>query len=209
MGDWPPSTDPLCPHCGVSFKPRRRNQRYCVPECQRKASKNTTRGSQKVTDSPEAARLAEMHRSRALLLVDHLYSMPPVHRPAFMETIITAARGHDWHLRRILTDRRSLAVFGGHSGTGRPTLALTLNDYCRRTRSGARIWQVVAKGWTGHATPIRPLALYRDPWTDAEPDLEGPPEVHVQREPKAFFAQLSLKRQLKGGSGDNRPSCLI
>lgn len=204
-----PSTGPICPLCGLSFTPRRRNQRYCVPACQKKASKNNTRGSQRAADNPEAKRLAEMHRRRAELLVDALYGKPPDQRPAFMEIILTAAREHDWHLRRILTDRRSLAVFRGHSGTGRPTLARALDDYCQRSRGGVRVWQVVAEGWVDQPNAIRPLALYRDPWTNVTMGLEGPSEVHVQRDTKAFLAQLKVARLVASGGGNNPPSCSI
>lgn len=203
----PSKADRTCPACGIVFTPKRSNQTYCEPPCQKRATRNVARGSQKAADNTEAARLAELHRRRAMLLVDALYSLPPAHRPAFMETILTAAREHDWHLRRILIDRRAVAVFTGHPGTGRPTLARALDDYCQRTRSGARIWAVVAKAWTDDPPPIRPLALYRDPWTDTEPDLEGPSEVHVRRDPKAFFAEVRVLRRLANKGRANPPSC--
>lgn len=203
----PSKADRICPACGIVFTPKRSNQTYCEPPCQKRATRNAARGSQKAADNPDAARLAELHRRRAMLLVDALYSLPPAQRPAFMETILTAAREHDWHLRRILTDRRAVTVFTGHPGTGRPTLARALDDYCQRTRNGARIWHVVAKAWTDDPTLIHPLALYRDPWTDAEPDLEGPSEVHVRRDPEAFLAGLRAMRRVADESHTNPPSC--
>lgn len=203
-GNRPLSTDPICPHCGLSFTPRRRNQRYCVPPCQKKASRNTARGSQKTADNPEARRRAEGENRRAMLLLDELFRKTPAQRPAFMETILAAACEHDWHLRRILTDYDAL-----HGFKGRPNIARTMDDYCTRTRSGARIWQVVAKGWSDDATTIRPLAIYRGLWANADPELEGPPEVHVQRDPKLFLDQLRAARGVLVGCHKNPPSCYI
>lgn len=153
-GDCPLSTDPLCPSCGKPFAPRQTNQRYCKPACQKKASRNTARGSQKATDNPEARRRAERENRRAMLLLDELFRKPRAQRPAFMETILTAAREYDWHLRRILTDFDALLRF-----KERPNIARTVDDYCKRTRGGARIWQVVAEEWQDTAVTIHPLAI--------------------------------------------------
>jgi hypothetical protein len=146
-----------CPRCRVAFTPKRRNQRYCTPACQKKATRNTARGSQKLADNPSVRYLAERHRGRAFLLNDSLYRKLPTERPAFMEAILRAARGGDWHLRRILTDSRAMLDFGGDYA-GRPNLVRTLDHYCQRTRGGARLWEVIA---APEDAVIRPLVLYR------------------------------------------------
>lgn len=211
-GDRAPSTTRECPGCGNPFQSSKRNRRYCVPGCQKKASRKSARGSQKIADSPTSRRLSEGHSRRAWLLVDELFNKPPAQRPAFLETIIAAARDGDWYLGRILTDRAALAQFKGHPGTGRPTLARAVDDYCQRTREGARIWQVLANDWQDDPAKIHPLALYRDPWTNTEPDLGGPSEVHIRRDPASFLAMiraLPRKPVREDPADENPPSCTI
>lgn len=180
-----------CPRCGEAFTRKRKDQQYCSRPCQKAATHNAARGSQKIEDNVDTRRLAELHRHRAFQLNDELYRKPPADRPAFVESLLQAARDHDWHLRRILTDSRSLFDFG-HDYAGRPNLVRTLDDYCRKTRQ-ARIWQVVEPDWK-EPTSIRPLALYRDPWTDPDDSPETSRDQYVRRDPLAFLSHLRALR---------------
>lgn len=143
MVDHAPSTDPECPRCGQTFQHKRKNQRYCSRPCQKATTQNTMRGSQKIADNSTAKRMSEVQRHRACLLNFELYSKRPADRPAFMEAILSAARIHDRHLHRILSDHRPYLEFETDDW-GRPNLTRTLDDYCKRTRNGARLWQVIA-----------------------------------------------------------------
>lgn len=195
-----------CPQCQAVFPPKRTDQRYCGRGCQRKATRNASRGTQKAVGSPAARRTLERRRGRAFLLNDALFRMKPSARPAFLEKIIGAARNHDADLRRILSDWTARRDFD-LDYAGRPNLVRTLDDYCQLTRDGARVWQVVAPDWQ-EAGPIRPLSLYRDPHTPPEDhgDLEALPEVHVQIDPAAFLEGL---RRLREAGAINPPSASI
>ena len=172
-----------CAGCEQTFMPARRNQKYCSRPCQ----KNATRGSQRVADSTAAKRLSEAQRQRAWLLNDELYRKAPRNRPAFLEAILEAARGGDWHLRRILTDSRSLADMSSDHA-GRPNLVRTVNDYCMRTRD-EHLWKVIAADWQEPRT-VHSLPSYRDPWTGPDVDVVETPEVYLQRAPATFLAQI-------------------
>jgi hypothetical protein len=185
-------TDPACPTCGQTFHRKRKNQTYCGRDCQKKKTQNSNRGSRKADDNQDARWLLELHRRRGFLLNDELYRKPPVQRPAFLECIIKAARDHDWHLRRLLRDRRALRDYSTDHA-GRPNLARTLDHYCKLTRGGASVFKVVAKGWTD-PDEIRPPRIYKDPDTDPD-DGEGQPQyLHVVRDPAEFLATLRALR---------------
>jgi len=184
-----------CPCCGTLFRPKKRTQRYCARACQKKATGNKARGSQKVAECLSTRYLAELHRGRAFLLNDALYCKPPADRPAFMETILRAARADDWHLRRILTDRRAILDFGDDYA-GRPNLVRTLHDYCKRTRDGARLREVIAKP---DDAVIRPLALYRDIWTDPDCGPDVPMAPYISINPAEFLATVRQLRAQAAG----------
>lgn len=183
-----------CPHCSTPFTPRRKDQKFCTRPCAKAASRNAKRGSQKIADNRYAARLADMQRSRAFLLNDALNCRPPTERPAFMETLLRAAREDDGHLRRILSDRRPLWDMGADYA-GRPNLSRTLDDYCQRTRNGARLWQVIASDWTDEAAVIRPLARHRDIWTDPDSGPEHLPATYIAQDPAEFLARIRALRE--------------
>lgn len=198
--DWPDGSvvadgggQVACPQCSTPFTPRRKDQKFCTRLCAKAGSRNAKRGSQKIADNRYVARLADMQRSRAFLLNDALYCKPPTERPAFMEAILRAAREDDGHLRRILSDRRPSWDMGSDYA-GRPNLPRTLDDYCQRTRNGARLWQVVDPGWTDDATVIRPLACYRDIWTDPDSGPAHLPAAYVQHDPTEFLARIRALR---------------
>lgn len=184
-----------CPRCGVHFTPARRNQRYCNPACQKAASRNTSRGSQKIADSHTARQRADRERGRAFLLNDDLHRKPPADRPAFMDAILQAARESDRHLHRTLSDRSAFYDFG-HDYAGRPNLVRTLDDYCKRSRNGARVWQIIAAKWKSRDVEIRPLALYRDIWTGPDAGPESSLPTYVKQDPADFLARIGKLRRV-------------
>jgi hypothetical protein len=111
-----------------------------------------------------------------------------------MEALLRAAREHDGHLRRILSDRRPLSDMGADYA-GRPNLSRSLDDYCQRTRNGARLWQVMDPGWTNDATVIRQLARYRDIWTDPDSGPAHLPATYVAQDPAEFLARIRALRE--------------
>lgn len=202
------SKEPFCPKCGVQFQPRRKDQRFCDRECQRAATRNSARGSQKASDSQSSARQLEVNRHRGFLLYDLYRKARPEARPALLEQIVTAARDHDWFLRRKLSDPKLLAVaetYGMSEWSRWAYLVQACDQHCRlRWGSEARVYIVVRKGWV--APPeIRPLAYVRATRRDPEEPL---PEYRLA-ETAGFFKWLRDEVQPRRRPMPNRPLAIV
>lgn len=202
-----PSTH-YCVSCETAFIRKRKDQRYCSRHCQKGATQNASRGSQRSADSVTSRLQAERLRGRAWLLTDELYKVPPVDRPTFMETIRHSAKT-DWHLRRILTDQRNIRDLTTDYA-GRPNLTRSMDDYCRLTRR-ARIWEVVADNWC-EPNSIRPLALYRDCWVHPDDEKEVDIQQYVPQHTATFLSNLKALRAAQPSSssiyGDHLPDLM-
>lgn len=102
-GDRAPSTTRDCPGCGIPFQPSKRNQRYCLPSCQKKASRNSARGSTSASDSPDRRYVKRRQRATLAWLNETYYATPPGARLALLKAWLDAARGGDTHLRGVLS----------------------------------------------------------------------------------------------------------
>lgn len=125
----------LCPHCGEEFSPKRTNQNYCIPTCQ----KNGSRGSRKIADSNEERHRSSRHYNRARGLAFELYTRPLHLRLGFMAELIEAARDHDAQLRSILTDpillsagREDKGLFHRRAPLTYKTISQAAHAYCRK-----------------------------------------------------------------------------
>ncbi len=88
-----------CPGCSAAFAPKRSNQRYCSSGCQRRSSRNSSRGSR----STENRQRSRRHYERVHRLTEMIYSAPPQERLGVMKHILDFVP-HDAGLRNILTD---------------------------------------------------------------------------------------------------------
>lgn len=202
------SRKPFCPKCNVQFQPRRKDQRFCDRACQRAATRNSARGSQKASDSQSSARQLEVNRHRGFLLYDLYRKARPEARPALLEQIVTAARDHDWFLRRKLSDPKLLAVaetYGISEWNRWAYLVQACDQHCRlRWGPEARVYIVVRIGWV--APPeIRPLAYVRATRKDPEEPL---PEYRLA-ETAGFFQWLRDEVQPRRRPMPNRPLAIV
>lgn len=92
-----------CPGCGANFRPKRSNQKYCSPPCQKQASRNSSRGC-RMTENRQRT---ELHNNRASTLTEMIYSVPPTERLGMMRYILSFVP-NDAGLRSILTDPERL-----------------------------------------------------------------------------------------------------
>ncbi|WP_371156983.1 hypothetical protein [Jannaschia sp. 2305UL9-9] len=100
-GDRAPVTaEPLCERCGQPFTRRRKDQRYCIPACQKKASRNAVRGARLA----ENAQRNRGHYDRASWLSYDVLRMSPEAQRPMIVAILEAASGPDAPLRNILLD---------------------------------------------------------------------------------------------------------
>ncbi|MFN3711727.1 MAG: hypothetical protein ACK4S8_14360 [Alishewanella aestuarii] len=101
----------------------------------------------------------------------------PDDRPAFLDTIILAARDHDWHLRRKLTDRRLLALkaaYGTSEWSRWAYLVQIIDQHCRlKWGRDVRVFQVVREDWT-------------PPESGAEAVVSEGPSHHSEQPPPAY-----------------------
>lgn len=77
----------VCPMCQINFKPKRSNQRFCSQGCQKKSSRNTTRGSRTI----EQRERDKLHYDRARRFAEMIYYVPVDERLGVMRTIIDSA----------------------------------------------------------------------------------------------------------------------
>lgn len=91
-----------CPQCGTEFKPRRKNMRFCKPNCRKAFSKPT----QNAAESPTTARKNAQFFETARRMGDALYSLPIDQRLGHMQALIAEARAGNTQLREILSNYR-------------------------------------------------------------------------------------------------------
>jgi hypothetical protein len=131
-----------CARCQTIFPPKRTDQRYCQKACAKAASRNSTRGSRKLAESPEAARIHESRKGRIRGLSQSFYETPPAYRAAFLQRLILEARTNT-ELRTLVTDRAFIRSWARETGTGRLHIAHVLNHFCHEVY-GRRSFEVVA-----------------------------------------------------------------
>lgn len=136
-GDRAPLTDdPVCERCGAPFKPSKKTQRYCVPACQKKASRHSARGSRGIENK---RRNREHYERAAWLSYDVLRSSSDAQRQMLL-AILEAASSTDAPLRNILFDPTLLGA-DRHSPIGKlypdtrcpdtPNIAKMVYAFCR------------------------------------------------------------------------------
>ena len=130
---------PCCPRCGMSFEPRRKDQKFCQRACAKAASRNASRGSRSVADSWSERARCRKHNRRAMELAAWLYTTPPAERLGLMQELIEAAREYDAQLRGVLTDPRLLRaspqepwLFFRRSPGAYKTISQAADAYCRK-----------------------------------------------------------------------------
>lgn len=102
-GDRAPSTLPECPRCGITFQPKRRNQRYCTTDCQKKASRNSARGSTSATDSADRRHTKRRQRATLAWLNETYYTTPPGQRLGLLKEWLDTGRAGDTQMKSVLT----------------------------------------------------------------------------------------------------------
>ncbi|HBB83908.1 MAG TPA: hypothetical protein DC031_11670, partial [Sulfitobacter sp.] len=80
-----------CPQCSVEFHPKRKDKKYCSPNCAKAATRNASRGGR----SLEQKLANEIHYCRARDLADMLYTAPVTERLGIMKAMLDAATDHD------------------------------------------------------------------------------------------------------------------
>ncbi|RWR29642.1 hypothetical protein D2T31_09365 [Sinirhodobacter populi] len=155
----------ICPGCGATFAPARRNQSYCGRECQ----KNAARGPRRITDSAEARRTHEYRKGRIKGLSDALYETPPAYRAEFMERLIAEARGSA-ELRKGVTNPAMLQSWTRDEGSGRLHIAHVLDHYCREVY-GLRSFEALNPAH--HLPPSADLAFPAEYFGPDAPPIYG------------------------------------
>lgn len=142
VGDHTPSTDLICPRCGNQFQPKRSNQQYCDPACQKAASRNTSRGPRTTACSP--TRRVEKRRQWATLayLNETFYGTPPGQRLGLLKDWLDMARMGDTRLRAVLT-RPDFCKWGENKRAcfrrsyAYPPIPYLAHRFCQRFRACA------------------------------------------------------------------------
>lgn len=162
VGNYAPSTRPSCPHCGAAFRPKRTNQRYCAPACQKTATRNTTRGPRTTADSP--TRRHEKRRQWATLayLNETYYGTPPGLRLGLLKDWLDRAREGDTALRAVLTRPAFTKWEGNEKACYRGCLAYPPVPYLAH-RFCLRLRGCTGADWV-HGRPEEPE---KGKWSDA------------------------------------------
>lgn len=134
-----------CPMCLNPFAAMRANQSYCTRKCQKRFSRNATRGPQTLDDSPDARRRNEARSGRLRGLSDALFETPPVYRAEFMERLIAEARSRA-ELKRLVSGRGFILRWTRYQGTGRLHISFVLAHYCGEVY-GQPSYQVLDKNF--------------------------------------------------------------
>ncbi|WP_299960357.1 hypothetical protein [uncultured Roseobacter sp.] len=121
-----------CPVCQVEFIPKRTNQKYCTPKCQKAATKNTARKSREGEHRVRSV----YHYERTMRLAEMLYTAHPQERLGTMQHILSFVE-HDAGLRNILTDRKLLRAHPSkdkrlYFGGSRKTFPQAANEYTKQ-----------------------------------------------------------------------------
>lgn len=93
-----------CPHCEREFMPRRKDMRFCHPNCRKAHS----RGPQNSRHSRSKARHNAEFFETARRMGETLYSLPPQERLGHMKGLIDEARGSSEYSRQGNTQLRAI-----------------------------------------------------------------------------------------------------
>lgn len=184
----------ICPGCGKTFTPARRNQSYCGRECQ----KNAARGDRKQEHRAKSA--AHYERAR-WLSHDLAHGMEASVRDWFIQTMLEAAADHDASLRAILLD----PVLLGEEGRG-DNCAKMVDRFCRRNYGMGTRDTIMDDGKPNHQTFVgEPIA---EEAVEPNPDgtMQGPyAPVQVRGEVLGDDpAWMRIRGSLRGRMTDRR-----
>lgn len=139
----------VCPKCEALFTPKRSNQQYCMPSCQKTATRNTSRGTRKA----ELKADSEKHFERVNRLFEMLYSVPVNERLGVMQGIFSHVPT-DAGLRRILTDPNLLSATP--RADGRKNIAKAAHAYTQKF-FGVSIKAYVEQAMKGSLNEFHPV----------------------------------------------------
>ncbi|WP_157115618.1 hypothetical protein [Ketogulonicigenium robustum] len=97
---------PICQRCAQPVTAKRKDALYCCRQCQRAATRHTSRGSRVVENSNRTHR----HYERAAWLSYDLNRMQSPDRREMLLALLEAASGYDAPLRNILLDPKLLGA---------------------------------------------------------------------------------------------------
>ena len=138
-----------CPKCGAEFSPKRSNQQYCLPSCQKTAARHAARGSREI----EYKRTNEKHFERVNRLFEMLYLVPVNERLGVMQYILSHVPS-DAGLRRILTNPDLLS--SPPRGDGRMNIAKAAHAYTKKF-FGVSIKTYIEQARTGSLNEFHPV----------------------------------------------------
>lgn len=193
-----------CPGCGVAFTPKRKNQIYCTPPCQKRTTRHAKRGPRNATDSQEVRYTKRRNLGRLMWMNETFYGTPPNERLGLLMGWLNEARDGGAHLRSVLAnpaffappkDQRKKVSFRRRRAY--PPVPVLADRLCRRLL-GCRVWQWVdgsaADPETGEvmgaANP--PPAIRSDVSPQVGPDR--PLTVYVAQDPADFLARIKALR---------------
>lgn len=138
----------VCPGCSTSFTPSRRNQRYCTPPCQKRATRNASRCGPR-GDSWDVQHRSRRDHATLQWLNEVYYGTPPGERLGLVNDWLGRARAGDKHLRHVLGNP---LFFAPKEDAWRrvcfrrsryyPPVPLVADRLCRRLM-GCRVWEWV------------------------------------------------------------------
>lgn len=140
-----------CPACSIVFKPKRSNQKFCSRDCQRRASRNSSRGDRSI----ENMERSWQHYERAYRLTEMVYSTAPQQRLGMMKHILEFIP-HDAGLRNILTDPEM--HMKPPRADGRMNVAKAANAYTQKfyDLSIQRYIEAIRSGQKPEGIPLHP-----------------------------------------------------
>lgn len=137
VGNHAPSDAPACSGCGQPFTPKRTNQRYCTPPCQKAATRNTARGPRTTAESPSRRHEKRLQWATLAFLNETLYGHPVGQRLGLLRDWLDRARAGDTTLRAALTrpdfckwTDNSRACF--RSSLAYPPVPYLTHKYCQK-----------------------------------------------------------------------------
>ncbi|MEW2915511.1 hypothetical protein AB1A64_00420 [Ruegeria sp. ANG10] len=208
-----------CPNCGLEFQPRRRNQKYCQPNCRKGAYQQKDRKKNPVNakSSPTKRRGNTEFFELANRLAEDMYSMKPSERLGFMKDLVDQARSGNQKIREVLTNQFILYatvdeypwLFHRRSRSFQ-NITQAANAYCRKfwgTGVLEIILEDVPEPETGEV-PTEANGLSVDPAN--HPDRQNVVTIYCNAKPKSGLVETKetplvrvpialgeLKRQLR------------
>lgn len=196
-----------CPGCGVAFTPKRKNQSYCEPPCQKRTTRNAARGSRNATDSQEVRHTKRRNRGRLFWLNETFYCTPPGERLGLLMAWLNKARGGNTHLSIVLAnpaffappkDQRRKVSF--RRSRAYPPVPFLADRLCRRLL-GCRVWQWV-DGSANEPETGEVMGAVNPPSTIRRDDAgqlctDRPVTVYVAQDPADFLAGIRALREAK------------